>query len=821
MNIDWFVWLTPLILLPIVALFVFVGCHLCLPLTPKTVRFYQCTVPIYRCKPTFQVPNVGAILCPPDEPDAYHVMPPATVPYDPSDPAKEDPNGLKPGKQAYSDRDWTISEIGAARLRGAAWIQTRYDENFIAGNVHFHFEILGSDSEGRPGAGVHAVYIAYDRTASRKPYWLMDPKRYKPLVEGGGQPVWITIKGDGDMTPGGGHEIKLDLYRSAQDPKVDPIFMIPPNESGGAQWPSSIRYPYMIIIEPDRDWDDSDSVKTSENAHGSRCVCLAAGTEATSADDARQKAKGRVQSDLDHEYEGLDHVFKCVAGDATVEADPPCCCPTADTVKAECGLTLKTYSYRLSSRVRLDPTKFPSGATVEAPDQTVQTFAITGWLDFEYMLDDLGRMPLVQLQGMTLTAVPKSPPECDFSDIRLALLAPVTATASGTGAKALFATPCNYYEIPNGAFVLAGSANGHGGTFAGTGQNCQPLLIKIDHATRSFHLKGGPFNLKTETTEGEIERKAFLDLRAYFEHFAPVARGSESQRYSECCEGANCSSIHLDAGASFQIYGDPLPASPQNYRWYEDYWLVTEKLLGYGRQFAISPHTLGFGVHTITLVLQDDHGTLAADTFDVEVGDTSPPILNIPPNIVRLEHCEPGDLVEVDIGKASAKDACSNKIAITNNAPDGHLFPAGEVTEVTWMAHDGHGNLSGAKQTITLLAKPGKQLKDLRPTLAQLRTVLDKGRAQVEVKPVEESLPPDLAALVEISGTVAAHVAQMEAEPGGEHRQLAQRLESVVTDLRAACETFSSARRDEENARQLLQAASRTLAAAAEVLGQS
>lgn len=799
MTIDWYVWLAPVILVPIVALFVFVGCQWLLPFKSSSTggaNCYRCTVPVYKCVPDFTIPYLPNFRLPP----FYTLQPPAT--------SSDKTAGLQVGKAAYMDKIWTIQRIGAAQLIGAAWIQAPYDDT-VSGGQPLQFDLDASQAI--------RVYVAYDHAATTNPDWLQPGQGYKPMLDANGNPISIQIAGpgDGNLTPGGGHKIQLDLYRSLWDGSSTHTFLFPPNRSGGATWPAAVApCNYLVIVEPARSWDCSAGVQTPDNWLFDQVVMVldaSAHDNVKLEDDAKQKAKQEAGKEIDRLYQadGLKRTTGAATADAvgTYDPDPSQVMPA-----------YKTYSYRRNSQIRADPAMFPAAATVTTPDQKLHPFTITGQLDFEYTLDDLGRIPQMRVQGMALMAVPASPSDSDFKNVSLILLAP--AVAIGQGPPPAFGhTPFDYYLINTGTFIVSLSTVRGGDTYVGVGSNCRPVTIKIDQTTRSFHLVGGPIAVKPSSGQGD-QLDVYVDVTAYFEHFAIVARGSESQHYVECSEERNCCNLGLDAGASFQIYGLSLPANNQNYRWYKDYCLVTEKLLGNDRHHVIPPHTLSFGFHNISLVLKDDHDVLSTDTFEVEVGDTKPPDLHIPKNIVRHVKGKAGDLVHVDIGKASATDVCSKNVAITNDAPAGYEFPAGNVSKVTWTADDGHGNLSQAQQQITLMASKNKHGKELHSALAQLHGVLEDARAQVEGKPAQELFPLDFAALIQISETLAGQAAQMQAHADAEagHRQLVRHLENVVAALRTVRETFSSALRQEEDGRRLLETAPRELAAAADVL---
>jgi len=98
--------------------------------------------------------------------------------------------------------------------------------------------------------------------------------------------------------------------------------------------------------------------------------------------------------------------------------------------------------------------------------------------------------------------------------------------------------------------------------------------------------------------------------------------------------------------------------------------------------------------------LKVDDG-VATDTCsaDVTVEDTTPPILDVPPDLVQ--ECTSSDGATVDIGSASASDSCDGSIHDIVNNHSSNLFSLGS-TEVVWTATDDSGNSTSAVQTITI-----------------------------------------------------------------------------------------------------------------------
>jgi Ca2+-binding RTX toxin-like protein len=103
--------------------------------------------------------------------------------------------------------------------------------------------------------------------------------------------------------------------------------------------------------------------------------------------------------------------------------------------------------------------------------------------------------------------------------------------------------------------------------------------------------------------------------------------------------------------------------------------------------------TLPPGTHTISLRVFDSRGFESKVTKTVTVQqDTTPPVLT-PPPALTITTC-----TGVNLGTATAVDACGGAVTVTNNAPT--KFPLGTTT-VTWTARDQFGNTATATQLVT------------------------------------------------------------------------------------------------------------------------
>jgi hypothetical protein len=110
------------------------------------------------------------------------------------------------------------------------------------------------------------------------------------------------------------------------------------------------------------------------------------------------------------------------------------------------------------------------------------------------------------------------------------------------------------------------------------------------------------------------------------------------------------------------------------------------------------PGPYGLGSTSVVLTVTDTHGASDSCSATVTVVDTTPPELTAPGDLM-IECASPSG-TPVDIGLATASDACCVDVDVTNDAPA--LFPLGS-TAVTWVATDCSGNVATQTQTITIV----------------------------------------------------------------------------------------------------------------------
>ncbi|MDX6484469.1 MAG: hypothetical protein QOE95_2240, partial [Gaiellaceae bacterium] len=170
----------------------------------------------------------------------------------------------------------------------------------------------------------------------------------------------------------------------------------------------------------------------------------------------------------------------------------------------------------------------------------------------------------------------------------------------------------------------------------------------------------------------------------------PVANAGADQTI-EC--GGGSTAVTLNGTASSDADGDTL-----SYEWREG-----ATVLGTGATLNTS---LPFGPHTITLKVTDPSGDFSEDTVNINIVDTTDPMITAPPNVSvntgpSASSC--GAFVsDATLGTATASDGCSASVTITRTGvPAGNNFPVG-TTIVTYTANDGHGHTKNAQQVVTV-----------------------------------------------------------------------------------------------------------------------
>ena len=757
------------------------GCHLIFPYEtrpgPDSGTQYSCSVAILDCKKTLNPPQIVV-----DKP----------VPQDVCFTAQAN---LLVNEKAYCDKSWRIESIGYGQLKGAWRVITSLNDHGDTATEYLRIR-WQQDIEG--------LYVAYDSRAGTKPSWLQPPA-YRRVEDASGNPLYITI-----AVPNKSQKVDLEIFENRNLPKKNVPLSLPGNFSGSPSgWPTGFdtadAVTYMVVIKPKVALDCSNPTVYMTLNPVEHIGCYATQQEASNAAKQRCQAEIAKQTLTEH---------SC--------GDPTCgetqACADKNTTSKQTGLTVQPWTFLRHSEIEFKPAAHKSQATVTIWGNTYQKNA-AGNLHFEYILDGLGRMTKMTMNSMVLKIDPFDTDAGTFSNIVVSLLGPVKAACADPFPPP-WATPCDTYRIDKNALIAEESATVGSQKTIFVSQNAYPVDIKIDHTTRTFEITG---SISTQTTINDKDAtiSTNIDLTGHFLNFAPKANSVESTKHVECAYGrdyiaGNKSPILLDGAGSFEVYNDPIPNSA--YTWYEDFGLVTEKVLGSGKKVTLPSHTLSWGVHSITLALRDSSGVVSTDTFDLEVRDSLAPDLHVPSDRFVLPP-HPGS-VKVSLGQAWATDLCSSEVEILNDALANGLFPSG-VTAVTWRADDGRGNVTEDIQHVYVFLPLDSDdavtvIGRLVAMANAIKQATPKALSAVEACTSREPCGADLGNLLEAIDQTAAHLRRIRVPEDSE-----QVRAGVLESLRLARAALEESRRLVEESNRLEKRRGELRSAALESMGSS
>jgi hypothetical protein len=685
---------------------------------------------------------------------------------------------------------------------------------------------------------VRAVYLAVDR------YWLAYPDPANPGKTKSIAPAWFTSGDYVRMTPANSpstaqmiyvgrptpaYPLELEIWKYKLDPRddanwppakdpADPtrtckLWKVPALGTPGTL-PHTVNY--LLIIEPTATFDCGKSCQNTSNflaSYSHQSDSYADGDNKQNQDDAKNKAESWAEDQFRSKSGYPLGSFVGVA-----ETPVPNYMRSTKSLLTEFNFQFQPWGFPVESVIGFDPAIAPSSAAIAVQGKSYQSSA-RGTLHFHYTLDSNGHVPLLTLGELRMDLDPLATDVGNFHDVSVVMLKPADAVTHDPILP--LQTPADHYSIAPRGLVASLSAHKNGDVILVTAQNQQNVDFTINQNAdpRTFTFAPGSTMTASIKLDGKDVTVDLSGLTGYFKSFAPVAGvGSEFKRISECGEGGrNISQLGLDASKSFTLYG-PVPVSnPAQYSWFENYGAVVQKLWGQGKTLLLPPYQLGYGVHRFTLVLRDDHGIVATNTADLTVQDTLPPLLDIPPDVVRVVPAgrprpETHVLVPIDLGKASASDSGNPHVAITNDAPDDLMFPRG-TTNVAWTADDGHGNMTQKVQHVSVIVlEPGA--KDRETLVRAVRGIEHAVQVSGVLRGTAITNPNTVAELASLRAALHALREAIEAIALPADAQAARA--GVVRELDALERTMKEQRAALSKARQ---AAEQIAATRAEALG--
>jgi hypothetical protein len=745
--------------------FLSAACHVILPLASRPENGYRCQATAYVCGTRFKNPVIRQFNWkgefkpthkPPSLPDCYYLWPPATAP------GSQD--GLRAGtekqeKVAFCDRNWKIRDVSWERLRGASWFFTPQDAKY---NDLLRFEVVSN---------VANVYVAVDPRMlkgkqSAAMWWLISPNNQFEPVEPK-QHVSIFR----EDTASGAKHVDLEIWKYTAS-------TLKPGVKWDVLFASCMmiffpeRVTPMVILEPTRDLDPS-IVKDEHEFVIDACVKTKAEAEQVFKDAVIDyyEAKGYPPEAVQFGKIEYTSLSDCLNSDAlrTVER----------TLKIDVSPSLVRRSCVVEFDKNFSYAEF--GIFGQGIDESHKSKVTKGTMDFTYLVDPAGGMVQVKVTKMVLEFAEVAVESSEITDIVGSLLIPAVADAS-PGQTTAKGKPFDVYQIPVNKFVAKIAGKIGSDKIVTAGVNQQPIQIQIDQVNKGFQFKGGPVKGKMGSGQEELELSISIDLTGKFVSFEPFVSTAESTLYVECMEGRNKLPVYLHSTQSVDIY-DKLPTQPDKYKWFEDYGAATERLWAQGANSTIAPYKLGCGVHHFTLTVEDNEGIIGRDSLPVEVIDSQAPVFSrFPQDVVAMVFDKRP--VKLSIGSAEAYDGCALDVMVQHDAPLGMLFPAGEITTVTWRADDGHGNVKRKKQQVTVLSSIGFGWEDSLTAFEQLKSSYQKDRLALAKCTSGSDCFVGLGAFVHVSEQLADQVTRMSLPK--ENEELRQTILAELTPATAA-----------------------------------
>ncbi|MBN2777226.1 MAG: HYR domain-containing protein [Bacteroidales bacterium] len=235
--------------------------------------------------------------------------------------------------------------------------------------------------------------------------------------------------------------------------------------------------------------------------------------------------------------------------------------------------------------------------------------------------------------------------------------------------------------------------------------NCE-LVSYINSENSSYYLNGEELSIGTNTitwtATDESSNTTTCDVIVHvFESFEPQI---------ECVDDASRNTATGDC--VYTVVGDELDAENVSIEEHPTFAL-THDYAGAPLNTTLDGAEFDQGTYTITWTgTQTINGTLYTSTcsFELTIEDNQSPVITTAPSALNF-NVDAGLCTKYyELPTISATDNCPG-LAITNNAPDGYLFPRG-TTIVRWYVTDVDGNVVTADQTVTVTDNEAPVISD-------------------------------------------------------------------------------------------------------------
>lgn len=648
----------------------------------------------------------------------------------------DDNKGFYWDEQGYKIHDPTSTEVRAL-LSGSYVVRTQLADNHWDHATFLEASVTPGPTE-LVAAIVHGVYVAYDARATVPPSWLTGATSgYSPVLDKSGNQLQVNTTMPDERVQGGNRvqagTVRFNLWKKdslgadalVAGKKVALSF--PAVGHGGPVWPADLpqgyRGTYFVLLAAELDAADCTDIKNEREQGFSYCLSDAdkalsgayknAGKCSSEGDCNKMVAKERVTllKVLPNSKKLGRYQTYGPLTDILDQQD----CPSPDEIQQKGWYLTNPRSYDTGAQISFTKGAGSgsswTGSTISMRAEqngnvvSQQTLPMEGTMDFVFDWDTgelhLHGLNVATLAGASFTA----PGGVGVNDIHMIMLEDADATCQGffDGLN-----PCGKYDIASDELVVSAAFDaGSSPREALLGTNAGLFTITLDTSSvpKTFQLSSsalGSLHFQMEVNGTPTDFYVGYDLDGVFTNWNPRASGNESTMAVTCDAGYNEVPVYLHGGGSVDI-DDVLPSN--NFSWYESYGLPGELAHGVGISRTLPAYSMEFGVHSITLRVDDQFGITDKHTFDVDVYDDEPATWAGP------KHDMPGDRYLVggisqygtchefctsDLGSASASDTCWNdsmvSIGVAHDGPEGLCFETGYATDVTWWNDDHNGN---------------------------------------------------------------------------------------------------------------------------------
>jgi hypothetical protein len=209
----------------------------------------------------------------------------------------------------------------------------------------------------------------------------------------------------------------------------------------------------------------------------------------------------------------------------------------------------------------------------------------------------------------------------------------------------------------------------------------------FDAATRTFiwtpdYNQAGDYQVQFEVSDNSLTTVEQIIITVIHVNRPPVANAGPDQLNIEATSTQGAEVTLNGTGSS-----DP-DLDALTYTWKEGSTIIATR--------ATPTVQLALGSHNLTLIVNDGQVDSQADSVNIKVLDTTPPVLKVPEDLVVTAT---GEFTPVTLTAATAIDLIDGPVEVTNNAPAS--FAIG-TTPVTYIAKDSKGNTTTKTVNVTI-----------------------------------------------------------------------------------------------------------------------